>query len=134
MQMYTDPTRLHANDPGHIENNPVFTYLDGFDPNPAEVSNLKELYRAGKVGDVEVKRYLAGILNEALTPHRQRRANLAAHPQNLLDILEAGSHQARIIARQTIEVVMEKMGLKAGIALSETFAMSHNTTINGPAC
>jgi hypothetical protein len=52
----------------------------------------------------------------------------------VLDILETGSHQARIIARQTIEVVMEKMGLKAGLSLSETFTMSHNTAINGPAC
>ncbi len=134
MQMYTDPTRIHASDPGHIENNPVFTFLDVFDPNLAEVANLKELYRSGKVGDVEVKRYLAGVLNEALALHRQRRAVLAAHPQDVLDILETGSHQARIIARQTIEAVMEKMGLKAGISLSETFTMSHHIAINGPSC
>ena len=134
MHMYTDPSRIHANDPGHIENNPVFTYLDVFDTDAVEVSNLKDLYQAGNVGDVEIKRHLARILNEALALHRQRRGDLSAYPQNVLEILEAGSHKARIIARQTIESVMEKMGLKAGISLSETFAMAQHTAINGPAC
>ncbi len=134
MRMYTDPTRIHASDPGHIQDNPVFIYLDIFDPNKQRVTELKELYQKGEVGDVEVKGYLAGVLNAGLAGHRQRRAQLAAHPQDVLDILQAGSNRARIIARETLEVVMEKMGLRTGLSLSETFTQQQVATLNGPAC
>jgi tryptophanyl-tRNA synthetase len=134
MRMYTDPTRIHASDPGHIQDNPVFTYLDIFDPDKSHVAELKEVYQKGEVGDVEVKRYLAGVLNAALDGHRQRRALLAAHPQDVLDILQSGSNKARIVARETLEVVMEKMGLRTGRSLSETFAQQQIATLKGPAC
>ncbi len=134
MRMYTDPTRIHAHDPGHIENNPVFTYLDVFDPDKPRVAELKELYQKGEVGDVEVKRYLAGVLNTALAGHRQRRAEFAAHPKDVLDILQNGSNKARIVARQTLEVVMGKMGLRTGLSLSETFAQQQTANLSGPAC
>jgi tryptophanyl-tRNA synthetase len=134
MRMYTDPTRIHASDPGHIQDNPVFTYLDIFDPNKRRVIELKELYQKGEVGDVEVKHYLVGVLNAALAGHRQRRAQLAAHPQDVLDILQSGSNRARIIARETLEVVMEKMGLRTGLSLSETFTQQQAASLNGPAC
>src|SRR5512138_2885392 len=66
MSMYTDPARIHASDPGHVEGNPVFAYMDAFNKDRAELEELKERYRAGTVGDVEVKRRLAVVLNEYL--------------------------------------------------------------------
>jgi tryptophanyl-tRNA synthetase len=78
MSMYTDPKRVRADVPGTVEGNPVFTYHDAFNPNTAEVDDLKARYRAGKVGDVEVKRKLADALNIYLEPIRERRAALLA--------------------------------------------------------
>jgi len=74
MKMYTDPSRIHPTDPGHIEGNPVFAYLDVFSSDRDELSELKKLYRAGRVGDVEVKQRLAEIINAFLEPFRRRRA------------------------------------------------------------
>src|SRR5208337_1886663 len=74
MSMFTDPTRIHPTDPGHVEGNPVFTYHDAFNPDKAEVDELKERYRLGKVGDVEVKQKLFAALDRFLAPMRERRA------------------------------------------------------------
>src|SRR3989442_1826620 len=71
--MYTDPTRLRASDPGHVEGNPVFLYHDVFNPDRDEVEDLKDRYRRGAVGDVEVKQKLATALNAFLDPIRERR-------------------------------------------------------------
>src|SRR5690349_10155033 len=76
-QMYTDPKRIRADIPGTVEGNPVFIYHDAFNPNRAEVDDLKARYREGKVGDVEVKTKLAAAINELLSPMRARRAALA---------------------------------------------------------
>ena len=111
MSMYTDPTRIHANDPGHVEGNPVFVYLDQFDPQTEQVEDLKSRYRAGKVGDVEVKQRLARVLNDHLAPLRERREKFASQPELLMDILQKGSRHAREIARQTLAEVQEAMGL-----------------------
>src|SRR6185312_10051570 len=73
MRMYTDPTRLRATDPGHVEGNPVFSYLDAFDADTAAVDELKARYRNGRVGDVEVKKRLSTVLNAFLDPIRERR-------------------------------------------------------------
>src|SRR3990172_7741907 len=73
MSMFTDPTRIHATDPGHVEGNPVFAYHDAFNPSKGDVEELKTLYRQGRVGDVEVKRRLSRALNQFLEPIRQRR-------------------------------------------------------------
>ena len=78
--MYTDPKRVRADIPGTVEGNPVFTYHDAFNPNTAEVDDLKARYRAGKVGDVEVKTKLANALNAHLDPIRERRAAVLARP------------------------------------------------------
>ncbi len=112
MNMYTDPTRIHPTDPGHVEGNPVFAYHDAFNPDKAEVAELKERYVAGKVGDVEVKRRLASALNNYLAPLRQRRAELMAHPDDLTDILRQGTAKARPVAAATLDEVERKMGLK----------------------
>ena len=76
--MYTDPKRVRADIPGTVEGNPVFTYHDAFNPNVGEVDDLKARYRAGKVGDVEVKTKLANALNAHLDPIRERRAAVLA--------------------------------------------------------
>jgi tryptophanyl-tRNA synthetase len=105
MQMYTDPKRVRADIPGTVEGNPVFMYHDAFNPDRAEVDDLKERYRAGKVGDVEVKTKLAKALNARLEPMRSRRADVVARPSALREILHEGSRKARAIASETMERV-----------------------------
>ena len=112
MSMYTDPSRIHANDPGHVEGNPVFAYHEVFNPDKAQVAEFKERYRLGKIGDVEVKRRLAEAINEKLSPIRQRRAKLLQDPDILREILKAGTEQARPIAEATLAEVETKLGLR----------------------
>jgi tryptophanyl-tRNA synthetase len=109
--MFTDPTRIHPTDPGHVEGNPVFIYHDAFNRDRAEVEELKARYRAGTVGDVEVKRRLARVLNEFLTPIRERRTRFAADPRRLEEIIVEGSRAARREAQQTLHLCLEKMGM-----------------------
>jgi tryptophanyl-tRNA synthetase len=111
MDMYTDPTRIHASDPGHVEGNPVFAYHDVFNPDRNEVEEFKTRYREGKIGDIQVKRRLAEVLNETLAPLRQRRLNWANRPADLIDILRAGTQRARPIAQAIFKEVEKKMGL-----------------------
>lgn len=118
MNMYTDPTRIHATDPGHVEGNPVFDYHDIFNPDKAQVQEFKERYRQGKIGDVEVKRRLAEVLNEYLAPIRQKRAELAAHPDDLRGILHEGTERARPLAEATLAEVETRMGLLASEELT----------------
>jgi len=108
-QMYTDPKRVRADIPGTVEGNPVFIYHDAFNPNTAEVEDLKARYRAGAVGDVEVKTKLANALNAYLTPIRDRRAAILARPDRLKEILYEGSRRARTIAAATLERVRDAM-------------------------
>ena len=109
MQMYTDPKRVRADIPGTVEGNPVFTYHDAFNPNTAEVDDLKARYRAGKVGDVEVKQKLAAALNAVLEPMRARRAELLSRPRHIHEILVDGSSRARAIACDTMDRVRAAM-------------------------
>jgi tryptophanyl-tRNA synthetase len=111
MRMYTDPTRLRATDPGHVEGNPVFMYHDAFNPDTAEVEDLKERYRTGRVGDVECKRKLAAALNAFLDPIRERRAYYTARPGEVREFLEKGTHGARRSAEETMEQVRTGLGL-----------------------
>ena len=108
-QMYTDPNRVRADIPGTVEGNPVFMYHDAFNPDVAEVEDLKARYRAGKVGDVEVKMKLANALNAYLDPIRERRAAALANPGRLKEILFEGSKKARTVAAGTMERVREAM-------------------------
>jgi tryptophanyl-tRNA synthetase len=114
MQMYTDPKRVRADVPGTVEGNPVFMYHDAFNPDTAEVEDLKTRYRAGKVGDVEVKTKLAKALNAHLDPMRERRATALKDPSTLKDILMEGSKKARGIARDTMERVRTAVKLSYG--------------------
>jgi tryptophanyl-tRNA synthetase len=111
MSMYTDPTRIHATDPGHVRGNPVFAYHDAFNPDKAEVADLKRRYRAGKVGDVEVKRKLARALNEFLAPIRARRAELAQDAGLVERIIREGSERARAEAADTLRAMKQAMKL-----------------------
>ncbi len=108
-QMYTDPKRIRADIPGTVEGNPVFVYHDAFNPNAEEVEDLKARYRAGKVGDVEVKTKLADALNAYLEPIRQRRAAVLAKPGHLREVLFEGSKRARSVAAGTMDRVREAM-------------------------
>ncbi|HTI39266.1 MAG TPA: tryptophan--tRNA ligase [Vicinamibacterales bacterium] len=110
--MYTDPKRIRADIPGTVEGNPVFTYHDTFNPDTAEVDDLKTRYREGRVGDVEVKMKLAKALNAHLDPIRARRADLLARPDYVKDVLHDGSRKARRIACETIERARSAVNLR----------------------
>ena len=111
-QMYTDPKRVRADVPGTVEGNPVFIYHDAFNPNRAEVDDLKERYRAGKVGDVEVKTKLAAAINALLEPMRARRRDALARPGYLRDVLVEGSRRARAVAEETMDRVRTAVRLR----------------------
>ena len=112
MSMYTDPTRLRATDPGHVEGNPVFAYHDAFNLDTDEVADLKHRYIAGRVGDVEVKQRLVVALESFLDPIRQRRTDLLAeNPSIGEDVLRSGTARARVEAAKTIAQVRTAMHL-----------------------
>lgn len=111
MNMYTDPTRIRADIPANPEGNPVFQYHDAFNTNKAEVEDLKSRYRAGKVGDVEVKKKLNAALQQFLGPTRERRTHYSAHPEIIDEILAAGSAKVRPISEETLAMAREAMGL-----------------------
>jgi tryptophanyl-tRNA synthetase len=111
MSMYTDPRRVRSDIPGRVEGNPVFVYHDAFNPDVNEVNDLKERYRKGRVGDVEVKRKLARAINEFLEPFRERRAQYESRPGLVDDVLLDGTRRVRAIANQTMEMVYDAMGL-----------------------
>jgi tryptophanyl-tRNA synthetase len=109
MSMFTDPKRIHPTDPGTVEGNPVFTYHDVFNPNKAEIEDLKERYRKGTVGDVEVKQKLFEALEAFLAPIRQRRQELAANPQRVYEIIVEGTRKGRALAQATMAEVRHAM-------------------------
>jgi tryptophanyl-tRNA synthetase len=112
MSMYTDPARIRADVPGTVEGNPVFQYHDAFNPDKALVEELKGRYRAGRVGDVEVKKQLVEALNGFLDLIRERRAQYAAHPGRIDNILADGAARVRPISQATLAEAREAMGLR----------------------
>ncbi|MCJ8146659.1 tryptophan--tRNA ligase [Acinetobacter sp. A3.8] len=109
--MYTDPNHLRIEDPGQVEGNVVFTYLDAFDPNKAEVEELKAHYRRGGLGDGTVKKRLEGVLKELIGPIRERRQELAKDPTYVMDILRDGTDKCRLITQDTLDEVKAGLGL-----------------------
>ncbi len=113
MNMYTDPKRIHSTDPGTVEGNPVFIYLDAFgsENDQLQTTNYKLLYSKGQVGDIEVKKYLVKVLNNFLDPIRKRRAEYEKDPELVDRILKDGTQKARNEAKKTLEEVKRAMKL-----------------------
>ncbi len=109
MRMYTDPSRLRATDPGKVEGNPLFIYLDAFATDLDEVEEFKRLYRAGGIGDVQIKRRLAEILNQFLDPIRERRQK--SEMEDIGQIVKDGTNDAAAIANEVLAGVKEAMYL-----------------------
>ncbi len=109
MQMYTDPKHLHVSDPGNVEGNVVFSYLDIFDPKKEEVAALKAQYMKGGLGDVVIKKRLVQILDDLIAPIRERREQLSKDPKKIMDILHAGTEKAREASRKTLSEVKQVM-------------------------
>ena len=109
--MYTDPKRVRADIPGRVEGNPVFIYHDAFNSNVGEVEDLKERYRRGKVGDVEVKEKLAAALNRFLDPMRDRRARFESQSGLVDRVIYEGTQRAIQEGEETVRLMRKAMGL-----------------------
>lgn len=111
MSMYTDPNHIHVEDPGKVEGNMVFTYLDIFDKDKDKVAELKEQYRTGGLGDVKIKRYLNEVLEAELGPIRARREEFAKDIPAVYAMLKEGSEKANEVANKTLEEVRRAIGV-----------------------
>lgn len=111
MAMYTDPDHVRVSDPGKIEGNVVFTYLDVFDPDKEKVKELKQHYQKGGLGDVTVKKYLLEVLDAFLAPIRERRQIMQARKQEAMDILLEGTKEVQEKAKETMQEVKDVMYL-----------------------
>lgn len=111
MSMYTDPDHIHVADPGKIEGNVVFTYLDIFDPDTQKVVLLKERYRAGGLGDVVLKKRLIEVMESFIAPIRTRRQELEKDPHYVMNILLEGTKKTEHVAQQTMHEVRRAMKL-----------------------
>lgn len=109
--MYTDPGHLRVEDPGQVEGNPVFAYLDAFDPDTAGVQALKDHYRRGGLGDVKVKRHLLEVLEAELGPIRARREEYARNMDEVQRAVKEGTARGRALAVQTMDAVRRAMGI-----------------------
>lgn len=112
MAMFTDPDHLRVEDPGKIEGNMVFSYLDVFDTNKEYVAELKAHYQRGGLGDVKVKRYLLEILEAKFAPIRNRRAEFAKDKAEVMNMLRIGSQKAKAVAAQTLLEVRRAIGVE----------------------
>ncbi len=118
MSMYTDPNHIKVEDPGQVEGNPVFTYLDALSrdehfakylPEYKNLDELKDHYKRGGLGDVKIKKFLFNVLNEELTPIRERRIELAKNPEYIEKVLKEGTEKARIVAKENIKKFKKAM-------------------------
>ncbi|MCL4557484.1 MAG: tryptophan--tRNA ligase [Deltaproteobacteria bacterium] len=109
--MYTDPKHVHAKDPGTVEGNPVFSYLEAFDPDAGEVKAMEQSYREGGLGDVKVKGRLIEVLEAFLAPIRRRRSEFAGDAAGVMRILTEGTLKGRTVAARTLGAVREAMHL-----------------------
>lgn len=112
MSMYTDPNHIRVEDPGQIEGNTVFTYLDVFAPNKEEVEEMKAHYKRGGLGDMKVKKYLNEVMQAELEPIRKRREEYANNMDYVYKMLKEGSDKAREVAAQTLKEVREAIGIE----------------------
>lgn len=110
-RMYTDPGHLRASEPGRVEGNVVFTYLDAFDEDREAVADLKARYQGGGLGDMALKRRLTDVLNALLGPIRERRIELTRDPDFIMDVLRTGTRRAQGLTAETMAEVREALGL-----------------------
>jgi len=110
-EAYTDPSHIKVDDPGKVEGNMVFVYLDAFAQDKKKVQELKEHYRRGGLGDVAVKNYLVEVLENFLAPIRAKRKELEKDPAQVMKILKQGTERARVVAAQTLKEAKEAMGI-----------------------
>jgi tryptophanyl-tRNA synthetase len=129
MSSYTDPTRAHANDPGHVEGNMVFSYLEFFGDRQI-VDEFKEAYRQGKVADVEIKEYLFKSLMDKFSSARKRYEELKNNPKIVKDILAKGAEKARSVASQTMKEVRDAIGLTNMYSISGLGIASGGSKLN----
>ena len=111
-KMYTDPDHIRASDPGKVEGNVVFTYLDVFDPDQEKVQELKDHYRRGGLGDVTVKQRLTQVLEDFIAPIRERRQAFEQKPDTVMDILRDGTQHTQAVAQETMDRVRDAMQLQ----------------------
>ena len=112
MSMYTDPNHIRVEDPGQIEGNTVFTYLDVFATDKDAVEEMKEHYKRGGLGDMKVKKYLNEVMQAELEPIRNRRIELEKDIDAIYDMLKDGSDKARAVAANTLKEVREAIGIE----------------------
>ncbi len=110
-RMYTDPNHLKVSDPGQVEGNVVFSFLDAFDPDTGELERLKAHYRAGGLGDMPLKRRLLGVMEAELAPIRDRRQALVGEDAFVLGLLREGTERARRVARDQLSLVKKALGV-----------------------
>ncbi|MFZ4084108.1 MAG: tryptophan--tRNA ligase [Vampirovibrionia bacterium] len=108
-QMYTDPNHIKVEDPGQIEGNVVFTYLDAFDENKQEVARLKDQYRQGGLGDMKIKKYLFEVLDNKFKGIRERRLEIAADKAQIIKILKEGTLKANEVSQATLSKMKRAM-------------------------
>jgi tryptophanyl-tRNA synthetase len=109
MGMYTDPKRIRATDPGTVENNPLWIFHETFNPDQSWVKEQEEAYRAGTVGDVAIKRRLVDVLNALIEPIRNRRMEFERRPDDVIDVLRAGTKRANEVAEETLSLAKRAM-------------------------
>lgn len=112
MSMYTDPNHIRVEDPGQVEGNTVFTYLDVFAKDKEKVEEMKEHYKRGGLGDMKVKKYLNEVMQAELEPIRNRRLEFAKDMDAVYTMLKDGSDKARLVAAQTLKEVREAIGIE----------------------
>jgi len=110
-KMYTDPNHLRIEDPGKVEGNPVFTYLDAFDPDKEKLQSMKDHYQRGGLGDMVVKKRLLEVLEKFLSPIRKKRKEYEKDKTAVLQMLKKGTDQANLVANQTLKEVKQAMGI-----------------------
>ena len=111
MSMYTDPNHIRVEDPGNVEDNPVFMYLDAFCEDKITLENMKNHYEKGGLGDVKIKKYLNEVMQEKLRPIRERRKEYEKNIDYVYNILKTGSENARVIASDTLKEVRDAIGI-----------------------
>jgi tryptophanyl-tRNA synthetase len=131
LSMFTDPNRTRADIPGTVDGNPVFIYHDMFNPDRDQVQELKDRYKKGTVGDLEVKKTLMVAINQFLEPIRLRRENYSKSPDLVLDILNEGTKRMQNEAEETLALVRKVMGLQTYQSVNKQSEHLSSEVLNG---